>query len=68
MEELIAQFKDFVEQDLKDMPNEDKITFYTNCLQDLDVLMGTKGLDLDAYEQFLEIKKSLMTKIYLLKD
>ena len=68
MEELISQFKDFVEQDLKDMSNEDKIAFYTNCLHDLDDLIGTNNLDLDIYEQFIAIKKSLMSKIYLLKD
>ena len=68
MEELISQFKYLVEQDLQDMSKEEQIDFYQKSINDIDVLMDTKNIDLDLYEQFLQIKKMLLSKIYTIKE
>ena len=68
MEELISQFKDLVEQNLQDMSKEEQIDFYQKSINDIDVLMDTKNIDLDLYEQFLQIKKMLLSKIYTIKE
>lgn len=68
MEELISQFKDLVEQDLQDMSKEEQLDFYQKSINDIDVLMDTENIDLDLYEQFLQIKKVLLSKIYTLEE
>ncbi len=68
MEELISQFKDLIDQDLQNMSKENQIEFYQKSINDLDVLMDNKNIDLDIYEQLLEVKKTLLSKIYILKE
>lgn len=68
MEELISQFKELFEQDFQDLSKEEQIEFYQKSIEDLDKIMDTKNIDLDIYEQLLEIKKMLLSKIYILKE
>ncbi len=68
MEELISQFKELVEQDFQNLSKEEQIEFYQKSIEDLDKIMDTKNIDLDIYEKLLEIKKMLLSKIYILKE
>ena len=68
MEELISQFKELFEQDFQDLSKEEQIEFYQKSIEDLDKIMVSKNIDLDIYEQLLEIKKMMLSKIYILKE
>lgn len=64
MEDLINEFEKLTQTDISSFSLEEQQNFYKNSIRDLDVVMNNKNIDLDFYEQLLEIKKNLLAKLY----
>lgn len=67
MGDLIKEFEKLTQTDISNFSLEEKQDFYKNSIRDLDVVMNNKNIDLNFYEQLLEIKRNLLAKLYATK-
>ncbi len=67
MEDLIKEFEKLTQTDISNFSLEEQQDFYKNSIRDLDVVMNNKNIDLNFYEQLLEIKRNLLAKLYATK-
>lgn len=64
MGDLIKEFEKLTQTDISNFSLEEQQDFYKNSIRDLDVVMNNKNIDLNFYEQLLEIKRNLLAKLY----
>ena len=67
MGDLIKEFEKLTQTDISNFSLEEQQDFYKNSIRDLDVVMNNKNIDLNFYEQLLEIKRNLLAKLYATK-
>lgn len=67
MGDLIKEFEKLTQTDISNFGLEEQQDFYKNSIRDLDVVMNNKNIDLNFYEQLLEIKRNLLAKLYATK-
>ena len=67
MGDLIKEFEKLTQTDISNFSLEEQQNFYKNSIRDLDVVMNNKNIDLNFYEQLLEIKRNLLAKLYATK-
>ena len=67
MGDLIKEFEKLTQTDISNFCLEEQQDFYKNSIRDLDVVMNNKNIDLNFYEQLLEIKRNLLAKLYATK-
>lgn len=64
MGDLIKEFEKLTQADISNFSLEEQQDFYKNSIRDLDIVMSNKNINLDSYEQLLEIKRNLLAKLY----
>lgn len=62
-QKLIEKINSFANADLSKSSLEEKLEYYHNLLKKMDKLLNDKNINLDDFEQLLEIKKQIMSKI-----
>lgn len=67
MGDLIKEFEKLTQTDISNFSLAEQQDFYKNSIRDLDVVMNNKNIDLNFYEQLLEIKRNLLAKLYATK-
>lgn len=61
---LIKKIKFLVNVELPNFSVEEKLSYYNSILQRLNKMLDNSNIDLDDFDELLDIKKQLMTKIY----
>ncbi len=62
-ENLIKRINLLTDVELSNYSSKDKVLYYKDLLKRLDKLLNDKNIDLDDFEQLLEVKKKIMSKI-----
>lgn len=62
-ENLIKRINLLTDAELSNYSSKDKVLYYKDLLKRLDKLLNDKNIDLDDFEQLLEVKKKIMSKI-----
>lgn len=62
-ENLIKRINLLTNVELSNYSSKNKVLYYKDLLKRLDKLLNDKNINLDDFEQLLEIKKHIMSKI-----
>lgn len=62
-ENLIKKINLLANVELPNYSSKEKVLYYKDLLKRLDRLLNDKNINLDDFEQLLEIKKQIMSKI-----
>lgn len=62
-ENLIKKINLLTNVELPNYSSKEKVLYYKDLLKRLDRLLNDKNINLDDFEQLLEIKKQIMSKI-----
>ena len=63
MNKIVENFQRLVDADISVFSKEEKITYYGNIRKKLDKIMDESDIDLDVFEELLEIKKQVLAKV-----
>lgn len=61
---LIKKIKFLVNVELPNFSAKERVSYYQSILQRLNKMLNNSTIDLDDFDELLEIKKQLMAKIY----
>lgn len=67
MEIFIKKAKLLTEADLSTFSNDEKLDYYQGLLSALDKKLNIKDIDLEVFEKLLEVRKTLLAKILIIK-
>ena len=67
METFIKKAKLLTEADLSTFSNDEKLDYYQGLLSALDKKLNIKDIDLEVFEKLLEVRKTLLAKILIIK-
>lgn len=63
MNKIVENFQRLVDADISVFSKEEKIAYYENIRKKLDKIMDESDIDLDLFEELLEIKKQVLAKV-----
>ena len=63
MNKIVENFQRLVDADISVFSKEEKIAYYGNIRKKLDKIMDESDIDLDVFEELLEIKKQVLAKV-----
>lgn len=63
MNKIVENFQRLVDADISIFSKEEKIAYYENIRKKMDKIMDESDIDLDLFEELLEIKKQVLAKV-----
>ncbi len=63
MNKIVENFQRLVDADISVFSKEEKIAYYENIRKKMDKIMDERDIDLDLFEELLEIKKQVLAKV-----
>ena len=63
MNKIVENFQRLVDADISVCSKEEKIAYYENIRKKMDKIMDERDIDLDLFEELLEIKKQVLAKV-----
>ena len=63
MNKIVENFQRLVDADISIFSKEEKIAYYENIRKKMDKIMDERDIDLDLFEELLEIKKQVLAKV-----
>lgn len=63
MNKIVENFQRLIDADISVFSKEEKIAYYENIRKKMDKIMDERDIDLDLFEELLEIKKQVLAKV-----